>query len=129
MTGSSEPNRIETDGSNVRDTAQSYTEEAKMKAEEFGNQAREQVEQGKDQAAGGMERAAEMVRERAEGTGGTTAQAGTKVADTMESAAGYMREHDVNEMWSDLEVYAKAHPTQALIGAVVTGFLVGRLIR
>jgi phage-related minor tail protein len=76
-----------------------------------------------------MERAADMVRDRAEGTGGTTAQAGTKVADTMETAAGYMREHDVNEMWTDLETYARTHPTQALIGAVVTGFLVGRLIR
>jgi ElaB/YqjD/DUF883 family membrane-anchored ribosome-binding protein len=47
----------------------------------------------------------------------------------MESAAGYLKEHSTTEMWEDLEHYAKEHPGQALAGAVVTGFLLGRILR
>jgi ElaB/YqjD/DUF883 family membrane-anchored ribosome-binding protein len=57
------------------------------------------------------------------------AQAGVKVADTMESAAGYLREHNTEDMVGDLEKYVKAHPTTALAGAVVAGFFIGRILR
>jgi ElaB/YqjD/DUF883 family membrane-anchored ribosome-binding protein len=35
----------------------------------------------------------------------------------------------MRDMFSDLEGYVKAHPTQALLGAVVMGLLVGRTMR
>jgi vacuolar-type H+-ATPase subunit H len=114
----------------AREKASEYAEKARETASEYGEKAKEQAEMGKDQAASGMEKAAEMMRDRVGGSdGGVTAQAGTKVADTMENAASYLREHDTTEMWSDVETFARTHPTQALAGAVVAGFLLGRLIR
>jgi ElaB/YqjD/DUF883 family membrane-anchored ribosome-binding protein len=105
------------------------TEQAKEKASEYGEKAQEQAEQAKDQAAGGMERAAGMIRDRSTSMDGTTGEAGTKVAAGMESAATYLKEHNTTEMWNDLELYAKEHPGQALAGAVVTGFVLGRILR
>jgi hypothetical protein len=117
-------------GDEARNKATEYADQAREKASEYGDKAREQAEAGKDQAASGMEKAAGMLRERTAGTdGGVASQAGTKVADGMESAASYLRQHDTTEMWNDVEAYAKQHPTQALAGAVIAGFLLGRLIR
>ena len=114
----------------AREKASEYSDVAREKAGEYGEKAREQADMAKQQAASGMERVAGAVRERSEGANGSpAAQAGVKVADSMENAAGYLRSHDVNQMWSDVEAYAREHPAQALAGAVLTGFLVGRIIR
>jgi ElaB/YqjD/DUF883 family membrane-anchored ribosome-binding protein len=104
-------------------------DQAKEKASEYGEKAQEQAELAKDQAAGGIERAADALRERSESMEGTPAQAGIKVADSMETAAAYLKDHNTTEMWGDLERYAKQHPGQALAGAVVTGFILGRILR
>jgi ElaB/YqjD/DUF883 family membrane-anchored ribosome-binding protein len=117
----------------VQEEFSSTAEELKSKvqdqAQEYGEKAQDQFEAGKQQAAGGMEKAAEMVRERAAQTGGVPAQAGARVADTMESAAGYLREHDTAQMWDDLEAYVRQHPAQALAGAAFAGFIFGRMLR
>jgi ElaB/YqjD/DUF883 family membrane-anchored ribosome-binding protein len=76
-----------------------------------------------------MERAADKIRERSESMDGAPAQAGAKVAEGMETAATYLKDHSTTEMWTDLEQYAKQHPGQALAGAIVTGFLLGRILR
>jgi ElaB/YqjD/DUF883 family membrane-anchored ribosome-binding protein len=105
------------------------TDQAKEKASEYGDKAQEQAEKAKDQAAGGMEQAASMIRDRSRSMEGTPGEAGTKVAESMESAATYLKEHNTTEMWNDLEHFAKEHPGQALAGAVVTGFVLGRILR
>jgi uncharacterized protein YjbJ (UPF0337 family) len=115
--------------SNVQEQAGQYAGQAKEKAGEYADKARDQAEVRKDQAAGGMESAASQIREKVAGSDGMTAQAGTKVAEGMESAATYLRGHDTNEMWHDFESYARTHPGQTLAGAVVAGFLLGRLLR
>ena len=109
--------------------AQGMAEQAKEKASEYGEKAQEQAEQAKDQAAGGMERAAEALRERAGSTEGAPAQASLKVAEGMETASMYLKQHNTTEMWSDAERFAKEHPGKALAGAVVTGFVLGRILR
>jgi ElaB/YqjD/DUF883 family membrane-anchored ribosome-binding protein len=98
-------------------------------ASEVGQQAQEKLDQGKDSAASGMESAADKIRERTQYSDGVQAKAGTKVAEGMEKTAGYLKEHDTNEMVDDLEKYVREHPVQALAGAVVGGFLVGRILR
>jgi hypothetical protein len=108
---------------------QEYTEQAREKASEYGERAKEQIEAGREQTASGMERAAGMVRERTGDSSGVAGQAGVKVAESMESAAVYLREHNTADIWSDVESYAKQHPGKALAGAVVAGFLIGRLLR
>ena len=108
---------------------QGMAEQAKEKASEYGEKAQEQAEQAKDQAADGMERAAEALRERSGSMEGAPAQASLKVAEGMETASTYLKEHNTTEMWSDVERYAKEHPGKALAGAVVTGFVLGRILR
>jgi ElaB/YqjD/DUF883 family membrane-anchored ribosome-binding protein len=113
----------------VQDRAQEMTEKARETAGEMGQKAQEKLDKGTDQAAGGLEQAAEKLRSQTDGSSGMPAQAGVKVADTMESAAGYLREHNTEDMVGDLEKYVKAHPTTALAGAVVAGFFIGRILR
>jgi phage-related protein len=50
-------------------------------------------------------------------------------ADTLEGTAHYLRKNKVGDMWDDLADVVKAHPTAALIGAVVVGFAAGRMLR
>ena len=101
---------------------------AQDKAMEYGQVAQERVEAGKDTAAEGLQSVAEKVREKAGGDG-MTAQAGTKVADTMEKTAGYLREHETGEIMEDIERYVRDHPMQAVAGAVIGGFIIGRMLR
>lgn len=120
--------RAEAYGQEAQTRAEEYGDQARDKAREIGETAQEQLDARKDQAAGGMERVAEMVRERTPDDG-MAAKAGAKAADGMETAAGYLRDHDTSEMWNDLESYARQHPTQALAGAIFAGFVLGRILR
>jgi ElaB/YqjD/DUF883 family membrane-anchored ribosome-binding protein len=108
----------------VKETAS----KAQDKASEMGQKAQEKVDQGMDSAAGGMESAASKLREQAENMDGMPAQAGTKVADTMERTAGYLRERDSAEIMDDIEQYVREHPMQAVAGAIAGGFLIGRIL-
>lgn len=60
----------------------------------------------------------------------TTYERGKEAArQTINTAVDYFRENDVRAMTNDVKSYLQTHPTQALIGAVVLGFLAGRVIR
>jgi ElaB/YqjD/DUF883 family membrane-anchored ribosome-binding protein len=112
----------------AEEQAKEYAEQAKNKASEMADEGKKRAEAGKDQAASSLERAAQVTHERVAGSEGMPAQAGTKVADVMEDTAKYLRTHDTNEIWRDVESYARSHPVQALAGAVVGGFVLGKLI-
>jgi len=116
-------------GETVRDTAEDAREKAGEKVSEYSDRAIEQVEAGKEKAATGMEQAAGTLREKVSSQSGLTAEAGTKVADTMEKTAGYLHDHSTTEMWDDVESYVREHPGQALMGAVVAGFLIAKVLR
>jgi hypothetical protein len=49
--------------------------------------------------------------------------------EKLNDAVGYFRNHDMRAIGNDLRGYLQSHPTQALVGAVVLGFLAGRAIR
>jgi ElaB/YqjD/DUF883 family membrane-anchored ribosome-binding protein len=104
----------------------------KQKAGDTKDRVQEKVkdtaEQGIDRTAEGVQSAADRIRTQAEERGGMTAEAGTKVADTMERTAGYLREHDSEQIMDDVERYVRDHPVQAVAGAVVGGFILGRLL-
>lgn len=106
--------------------------EAKEMATEKAGQAKEMAadyaEMGKDRAVEGLETAASQVRDRF-GEEGMQGQVGTKVADGLEKTATYLREHEAGEMWSEIETFVKDHPMQAAAGALVAGFLMGRVLR
>jgi len=98
-------------------------------AKEAGSQLAAGADTGMDRAASGLESAATQVRERAGEGDGMRAAAGTKVADGLEKASTYLRDHESREVWDDLETYIRDHPTQALIGAVAAGFVLARVMR
>ena len=50
-------------------------------------------------------------------------------ATGLHATAGYIRENRVKDMVADVTAYVKAHPAQALIGAVAVGFIAGRMLR
>jgi ElaB/YqjD/DUF883 family membrane-anchored ribosome-binding protein len=116
-------------GDNMQDRAQEMAGKTRETVTEMGQKAQDKLDKGTDQAASGLEQAADKLREQAEGSSGMPAQAGVKVAEGMENAAGYLREHDTEAIIGDLEKYVKTHPTTALAGAVVAGFFIGRILR
>lgn len=84
----------------------------------------------KDNAIRGLENASTRLHDKAEHiTGERARRVAHATADKLHNAAGYMRRHDTKAMASDLESVVKRHPGQALMGAVVLGFCVGRVFR
>ena len=111
---------------------QSFTQEQSGDTDEGQVQkVMEKADAGRERAAEGMHTAAEQVREKAEQLPGgeRTGEIVQKAADKMDSAAGYMREHDVNEMMTDFQQIVRDHPRESLIAAAAVGFLVGRAMR
>jgi ElaB/YqjD/DUF883 family membrane-anchored ribosome-binding protein len=115
-------------GREYGDGAAQTAQGVKDKAKDVGEKAQEKADAGMDKAAEGMQSAAEQVREKAQARGGMTAEAGTKVADTVERGAEYLRDHDSQQLMDDLERFVRDHPMQAVAGAVVGGFILGRLL-
>jgi ElaB/YqjD/DUF883 family membrane-anchored ribosome-binding protein len=113
----------------MQDRAQELADRTKEAASEYGQKAQERMDKGMDQAAEGMERAAEKLRTQADNVDGMPAQAGVKLADGMETAATYLRDHNTDELLNDVEHYVRQHPTQALVGAIFAGFFIGRVLR
>ena len=69
-----------------------------------------------------FEDAASQVKDRIE-------DATSQVRDRVEGAVEYFRERGMQDLVDDLTRYVKSHPTQALIGAAVLGFVAGQIIR
>ncbi len=102
---------------------------AQEKASAVTEKAQDRADAGIDKAAGSLEDAAQKLKDKSATTDGIPAQAGTKVAESMEKTAGYLREHDTSAILDDVEAYVKEHPLQAVAGAVVGGFLISRILR
>ena len=104
-------------------------DKAKEQIEGGIEKAKDQADAGMDKAAEGLESTADRIKSMAGEGEGMPAQAGTKLAEGMETAATYLKDHSSDELLKDLEGYVKEHPTQALVGAIFAGFLVGRIMR
>jgi len=113
----------------AKDQIEPGVDKAKEQLEGGMDKAKEQVDAGLDKAAEGLESTAERIKSMTGEGEGMPAQAGVKVAEGMESAAAYLKEHSSDEIFKDLEVFVKEHPTQALVGAIFAGFMVGRMMR
>lgn len=83
-------------------------------ASAFGHDAVHAIDARRKTAASGLDSVGQFAH-----------QAGDKV----EATATYVRDTKVRDMFSDITAYVKVHPTQAIVGAVVLGFLAGRMLR
>jgi hypothetical protein len=111
-------------------TMQSAMETGKAKAADVAHNLQDRTEVGKDKAAEGLESAANQLRSNFGGNGdGVRGQVGVKMADSLEKTAGYLRDHETEQIWSDVETFVTEHPVQAAAGALVAGFVLGRILR
>ena len=92
-------------------------------------------ERVRETAGEGLDRAADAARRlghRAREQGGLAVHAeplAYRVGDSLQSAASYVRDHDVRSMRDDVEVGVRAAPLKSLAMAALGGFLIGRLFR
>jgi ElaB/YqjD/DUF883 family membrane-anchored ribosome-binding protein len=102
--------------------------EVKRKVSDLGRSAVDKVEENRQAAASGLESAAATLHENAESLPGGDKVTGMAhaTANKLNATADYVREHDVNNMMSDLEQVVKNNPGPALLAAAVVGFLIGR---
>lgn len=125
-------------GDTLTDTAQNVTEKvtdaastAKQKVSETARQATDKVDEKRGPAADALESAASAIHAKAEDLPGgeTVRSVAHSAAEKLESTAGYIREHDVRSMMSDVEEVVKRNPGPSLLVAVAVGFLIGRAFR
>ena len=117
--------------SDFNEAAAETAESVRDQAAKYGQKAAEAVNAGRKSAASTLENAAAAVRSKADNLPGgpQVSQYARQAADTMGATADYLRDHEVTDMMSDLKRVVKDHPTPALIGAALLGFLVGRSVR
>jgi ElaB/YqjD/DUF883 family membrane-anchored ribosome-binding protein len=118
--------------SSVRDAARQAQEQATalgQKASELGRSAVEALDAQRGAAASGIESAATALRSNAERLPSTVNTLAHQTASTLSATADYVRDNTMRDAVMDLKSYVKAHPTQALVGAAVVGFLAGRLLQ
>lgn len=84
----------------------------------------------RERAADTIDQAADAIRDRAESRpeGRVREYSGT-AADKMNAAADYIRNHDANAMWRDVEKLVRRYPGEAITAALVLGMLAGRSMR
>lgn len=122
----------------LSDTAQSVKEKvsdaagtAKQKVSDAGRQAVDRIDERRAPAADALESAASTIHDKAEDLPGGPAvkNVAHSAAEKLETTAGYIREHDVRAMLSDVEDIVKRNPGPSLLIAAAIGFLIGRAFR
>jgi ElaB/YqjD/DUF883 family membrane-anchored ribosome-binding protein len=123
--------RITDPAQDVKERISDTAATAKEKASEVGRQATEQADARRGPAADALQNAAATVHEKAEALPGGETVKGVahSAADKLESTAGYIREHDVTAMVSDVEGIVRRNPGPSLLIAAAIGFLIGRAFR
>ncbi len=86
------------------------------------------VEEFAASAANMKNRVVDTVNEISDAATDNARRLARQTVEGVQQGADYLRNHGVQQIADDLRDYAKANPTQALIGAAVVGFCLGRLM-
>lgn len=115
----------------VKDRVVDAASAAKQKVSDVSRQATDRIDDKRGPAADALHSAASTIHEKAEQLPGgeTVRSVAHSAAEKLESTAGYIREHDVRSMMSDVEEMVKRNPGPSLLIAVAVGFLIGRAFR
>ena len=109
--------------------AQDEAAELAQQATDFGRKAVGALDAPRSTAASAIDSAATALHTNAERLPATVGRFAHQTADTLSTTADYVRDNTMRDVVTDLQAYVKAHPTQALVGAVVVGFMAGRLLQ
>ena len=115
----------------LKDKVTDAAVKVKEKTEEFGKSVQNKIDEQRTPATDTLHTAASKLHESAENLPG-----GEKVtsiahgaADKLEATAGYIRDHDVQAMMTDVENVVRRFPGRSLLIAAGVGFLLGRALR
>lgn len=114
--------------SNISDRVSDAVEQTKSKLTEFGSAAADKFEENRVAAASGLEGAAESLHEKADRLpgGAKVTNFAHSAADKLNATAGFVREHDLEGMMTDVEDLVKKNPGPSLLVAAGLGFLLAR---
>jgi hypothetical protein len=116
---------------NVKEKISDVASKTKDKANHMADSVSERLSQQRENAAEGLGRVASTMHEKADSVPGgpKVVNLTHSVADGMESAATYLRDHDFSKMGDDLMNVCRKYPTQSVVAALAIGFLLGRSAR
>jgi hypothetical protein len=92
----------------------------------------ERMEAGRHAAADRLEEAADTLQDRSQEfsrRGGRLSEIADRTAHRMSDAAQYMRSHDMNDVWRDVQNFLRRYPAESVAAALVLGILAGRALR
>jgi hypothetical protein len=117
-----------TDPSSVGERLSGTAVQVKDTLSDFGRTAVSAIDGNRRAAAGGLDAAASALHDKVSDLpgGDAVSDIAYAAADQMHSAAGYVREHDVNRMLTDVETLVKNSPSVSLVVAAAFGYVVGR---
>ncbi len=119
----------------AQEKATAAVDTAKEKVGQVTDQATSKVDVGMDKAAGGLATLAGTLREKSEGMGqqggatGAVQTAATTAAESLDTAAQYLREKDTDQLMAELEALVRRKPAQSLLVAAGVGFLLSKALR
>lgn len=120
---------------NVDETFKPVQDEAgrdlKSKAQRVGRNVRAKIEENRGPAARKLQDAASALHQKAHQLpgGDTVAGMAHKTADGMQATAEYVRQHNLQDMASDVNTFVRKSPGKSLLAAIAAGFLIGRTLR
>jgi len=109
----------------ITSSASDMAQQAKDKAQEWASTASTKIDSARSTVGGGLESAAHQIRDKGprEGLFGSTT---SNLAEGVESAGAYLREHDFTEMGKDMSNLIRRYPIQSLLVGIGVGFLLAR---
>jgi len=112
----------------LSDRVSDMTSKVKDGAGEVAESVSEKLDQQRESAAGSLARAASTMHDKAESIPGgpKVVNLTHDIADGMQSAASYLRDHDFSQMGKDVMNICRRYPIQSLIAALAVGFLIER---
>ncbi len=116
---------------NLGDRAADQVANVRDRAAEAARQGMRAADSGRERAASGLENAADKLHDAADQLPGgeRVSRAAHKTADALDATGQYVSKHGFRDMFDDATEFIKAHPTQALVGALAIGYFVGRGMR
>lgn len=119
-----EPNTI------VSEKLSDAASQVKSKASGLGRLAADKLDGTREGAAEGLESAGTSLHAKADSLPGgpKVTRAAHAAADSLNSTAQYIREHDMASMMADVKRLVKDNPGPALLGAAILGFVLARTL-
>jgi ElaB/YqjD/DUF883 family membrane-anchored ribosome-binding protein len=99
--------------------------DVKEKVAEFGRKTADKIDESRESAAGALDKTASSLHSGGDKLSGVSHSA----ADKIQATADYVRRTDLKGMAEDVQDLVKRYPGQALVAAVILGFLVARGLR